>query len=148
MNARVPVAERHPGGLDRNRDLKLIHIARKQLNMAEDAYRAIVLGISNQRTSSSADLSGPERARLLQHLKACGFTPKPARPSVKLADDIHSRKVRSLWLQLADANKVTDRRESALVAYVKNKVGVDRLEWMSTAQFNVVVESLKQWLAR
>lgn len=148
MNARSPVAERHPGGLDRNRDLKLIHIAKKQLNMADDAYRSIILAISNQRVRSAADLTGPERAALLKHLKSCGFRPVQPVPRNVFPDEPQWKLLWSLWQQLADAGLVRDRRGPALTTYVKHQAKVEAMAWVTPSQLHSLIEQLKQWLAR
>lgn len=57
----------------RRRELAQIHIAKAQLRMAEDTYRALVRNFSKGRTESAGDLDFTERARLLAHLRACGF---------------------------------------------------------------------------
>lgn len=148
MNARSPVAARHPGGVDRNRDLQLIHIAKKDLGMDDDAYRSIILGISNQRVRSAADLTGPERAALLKHLKACGFRPKQPIPKDVFPDTPEWLKVWSLWQQLADAGLVRDRRGAALAKYVTHQVKVAAMAWVTPQQLHGLIEQLKQWLAR
>lgn len=148
MTSRARVADRHPGGEDRNRDLKLIHIARKQLGMAEDAYRAIVRGISNQRTDSSGALTQAERRQLLKHLKACGFRPVQPMPANVFPDDPQWRLIWSLWQQLADAGRVNDRRGGALAAFVKAQTGVDAMAWLDGRQQYQVIEQLKNWLGR
>lgn len=145
MTTRALVSDRHPGGLDRNKDLKLIHIAKKSLNMADDAYRAIILGVSNQRTSSSADLTGPERRALLNHLKACGFRVEKTKPAHIFPETAEWKLVWSLWQQLADQGKVKNRQAGALVAWVKKQTGVEAMTWVVVDQ---VIEALKMWVKR
>jgi phage gp16-like protein len=57
----------------RNRELARIHIARAQLAMDEDVYRATVRAISNQRTDSAKDLDYAEREKLLEHFRRLGW---------------------------------------------------------------------------
>jgi phage gp16-like protein len=79
----VSVAQRHPGGNDRNRELARIHLLKSALKMADDAYRGVVASISNQRTRSSGKLTAPERRQLIAHLVACtGKRPGPAKKNV------------------------------------------------------------------
>lgn len=148
MKPRARVADRHPGGEDRNRDLKLIHIAKKQLDMREDTYRAIIRGVTNQRTSTSADLSGPERQKLLKHLKSCGFRPIQPIPKNVFPDEPQWMLVWSLWQKLADSGKVIDRRGPALAAYVKHRIKVEAMTWVTPKDLDGLIEQLKQWLAR
>jgi phage gp16-like protein len=65
----------------RRRELAKIHIAAKQLGMdAADKdpnsdYRRMLWSVA--RVRSSGDLDEPGRRRVLDHLKAAGFKPKP-----------------------------------------------------------------------
>ena len=148
MNARQPVAARHPGGTDRNRDLKLIHIAKKQLAMNEDAYRAIVRGISNQRTDSSGALTGSERQQLLNHFKSCGFRASQPIPKNMFPDEPSWNKLWSNWQKLADQGKVIDRRGGALASFVRSQTKVEAMSWVAPSQLDTLIEQTKQWLAR
>jgi phage gp16-like protein len=132
----------------RKADLAAIHIAKKSLGWDDETYRDILWTVC--RVKSSADLDFTGRKRFLDHLRQCGFV-NPARPrKAAVAGQLTpvQRKMFSLWQQLADAGKVTERRMSALAAYAKRQTGVDRLEWLNGRQEDLVIESLKRWLAR
>ena len=58
------------------------------------------------------------------------------------------RKMWSLWQKLAEAGKTESRKMPALVAFAHRQTGVDRLEWLTTEQEQLVIESLKAWLRR
>lgn len=62
----------------RSRELAQIHIAKKQLGLDEDTYRAMLWAVG--RVKSSKDLDWTARKRVLDHLKRCGFKPHPGRP--------------------------------------------------------------------
>ena len=68
----------------RNNGLAQIHIAKAQLGLDEDTYRAMLWGVA--RVKSARDLDHAGRQKVLDHLKACGFksrapsTPTPGRP--------------------------------------------------------------------
>lgn len=55
----------------RNRELAIIHIAKQQLNMDDESYRAMLWACG--RVKSSKDLDYPGRVRVIDHLKKCGF---------------------------------------------------------------------------
>lgn len=130
----------------RQQDIRLIHVAARELRLSRDDYEAVLLAVCGVR--SSADLDGANRAKLLAHFKKLGFTVKPKTPSRALAPDAQSQKIRALWLSLADAGVVRNRSEAALAAYVKRQTGVDALQWLRPAQASAVIESLKKWLSR
>lgn len=135
---------------ERNVELAKIHIACQQLGMDEDSYRAMLMAIG--RVQSSADLDVFGRARVLEHLVSLGWRPVPrGRSDHKIAAtpaNPQDKKIRALWLAMADAGIVKNREEAALLAYVKRVTGCDRLEWITSAQAGRVIESLKQWQER
>lgn len=135
----------------RVRLIKLIHVARRDLAMAEDSYRAVIVGASKGRTSSSKDLRVNELEAALDHMKRCGFSVKPAKKAQQsrpLANDQQSRKIRALWLSLHQAGKVRDPAESALASFVKRMTGVEALQWLTGAQASRIIENLKHWKDR
>lgn len=58
----------------RKRDLAMIHIAKAELQMADDVYRNVLWTIG--RVESSAKLDHGGRQKLLEHFKACGWSGK------------------------------------------------------------------------
>ncbi|XLM22170.1 regulatory protein GemA, partial [Chromobacterium piscinae] len=56
---------------DRQRLIRLIHVAKRELALDDDSYRAILQRIGRQ--ASAADLSVPELNQVLEYLKRNGF---------------------------------------------------------------------------
>ena len=130
--------------------IKLIHVARRELQMDDDTYRLMLSGMpALGGLTSTADLSVPNLVLVLEQLKRKGFKVRPnttnKRPQAK---DGKSRKIRSLWLSLRDAGVLRDSSEEALVNFVKGATGVAALQWLTGAQASQVIEQLKQWLQR
>lgn len=139
----------------RKADLAAIHIAKAELGWDDEFYRSVMQAKCGVRSAGELDYAG--RKRFLAHLRACGWQGGPkARPAAGDRAGVRSRapltapqrKMWSLWQQLADAGLVDNRRMPALLAFVKRQTGVDRLEWLTGRQEDLVVESLKRWLAR
>lgn len=113
---------------NRQRLIRLIHVAKRDLSMDDDTYRAILQRIGKK--ASSADLTIPELEKVLEHLKRSGFKvrskakPAQAKPSRPLAQDGESKKIRALWLFLHELGAVKNPSEEALAAYVKRIAGV------------------------
>lgn len=143
---------------NRQRLIRLIHVAKRDLDMDDDTYRSILRQIGNK--SSAADLSVPNLEKVLEHLKRSGFkvrskgrqaavkrpaAPKSSRP---LAQDAESKKIRALWLFMHQIGVVKNPSEDALAAYVKRIVGVDALQWISGEQAETLIETLKKWAMR
>nr|VFK15039.1 MAG: Mu-like prophage protein gp16 [Candidatus Kentron sp. LPFa] len=133
----------------RARLIRLLHVGKRELGMADDAYRDILASLCGQR--SARDLSVAQLERVLAHLKECGFKitkKKTKRTSRALARDPESRKARALWLFLHELGVVRDPSERALAAYVKRMTGIDALQWLNGQEEWKVIESLKKWAMR
>lgn len=128
----------------RLRDLAQIHIAKAQLDMAEDVYRDLLMKLG--RVSSAADLDDAGRRAVLNHLKKLGFV--PAGPKSELAKTKQGRYLLVLWKELFLAGRVQDRREAALLAYIKNHAKVDHIKWLTDDHYSEMVRQLKQWVGR
>lgn len=130
---------------EKRKDIQLIHIAKQQLGMDDDTYRAMLWSVARVKSSTELDFAG--RKNVLDHMQACGF--KRTRPQPRaLADDPQSKKIRALWLELHAAGKVRNPSESALAAFVKRQTGRDALQWLAAREASAVIEELKKWLAR
>lgn len=131
----------------RVRLIQLIHVAKRELQLDDDIYRAILRRVGNTDSCVAMPISKLEA--VLEDLKKGGFQVQPkTSQSRSLADDVQSKKIRSLWLELADAGIVRDRSEKALASYIKRLTGVEALQWLSTRQASTAIESLKQWRKR
>nr|WP_262407279.1 regulatory protein GemA [Pseudomonas lactis] len=128
----------------------MIHVARRELRMDDDTYRLLLAGMTGlDGATSTADLSVPNLLRVLEQLKLRGFKVRPNnQPKRPLADDIQSKKIRSLWLTLHELGAVRDPSEAALAKFVLGMTRVSALQWLTTAQASRVIENLKQWLLR
>ncbi|WP_103035202.1 gp16 family protein [Castellaniella caeni] len=133
---------------DRQRLLRLIHVARRELVMDEDTYRGILQRVGN--AASAADLDESKLQKVLDHMKACGFKVRPnnRRVSRPLASTPSDKKIRALWLFAHELGIVRDPSERALAAYVKRLAGVDALQWTDGDQVLAIIESLKAWIMR
>ena len=146
----------------RDKDLAKIHIARKDLCLDEDTYRAIIRDIGKVPSGSSADLTATGRAKVLAHFRSKGWQSKPsgspghAQKEPGMASNAMIRKIRHLWLTLADNGVVKSRDEAALRAWVKSatkhlhpkKVGYAAPEFLPTSAASNVIEQLKKWADR
>ena len=142
---------------NRQRLIRLIHVAKRDLSLDDDTYRSILQRFG--RKESSSDLTVPELEQVLEHLKRSGFKvrskgkpakPKAvkAKPSRPLAQDAESKKIRALWLFLHELGAVKNPSEEALATYVKRIAGVDALQWISGEQAERLIETMKKWAMR
>ena len=138
---------------DRQRLIRLIHVAKRDLQLDDDTYRAILQRVGGK--DSSSDLTVPELEKVLEHMKRSGFKvrskakqPAPAKSSRPLAQDAESKKIRALWLFMHQIGVVKNPSEEALASYVKRITGVDALQWINGDQAETLIESLKKWAMR
>lgn len=83
--------------------LAKIHIARQQLGMDEDSYRAMLRSVGGVASAKDLDASGA--SKVLRHLERCGFKGQRndgRRPRVPASRDAQLRKIEAL---LADAGR-------------------------------------------
>ena len=127
--------------------IRLIHIAKSQLNIDDDTYRHLLQALTQK--SSTKIMTIRELKKVVDNLKAKGFKVKPPKKVGKITatKPIH-KKIRSLWLELAEAGEVKNRSEKAINSYVKRITGVEVMDWLTEKQAMVVIESLKCWQAR
>jgi hypothetical protein len=143
----------------RRADLAAIHICKQQLQLTDDSYRDLMWTVCQARSAGALDRTG--RKRFLDHLRQCikasGLEPRSgkAHPGATAKARHHARplspkqgKAWSLWMQLADAGIVRERSSSALNSFVKRIAQVDALQFCNGAQLDLVIETLKKWLAR
>lgn len=130
---------------EKRRDIQIIHIAKQQLGMDEETYRAMLWTVARAKSSTELDFAG--RKKVFEYLESRGF--KRTKPQTrKLADDPQSKMIRALWLQLHAAGKVRNPSESALAAFAKRQTGRDALQWLNAKEASALIEELKKWLAR
>ncbi|WP_087863765.1 gp16 family protein [Comamonas thiooxydans] len=131
----------------RNRIIKLIQVARRDLCLDEPNYRGILFAQGGNDSLAAMPIDGMQK--VLDYLKAQGFKVRKTRTDRKQATGIDASKVRALWLFLHELGAVRDPSEAALTAYVKRIVKVDDVQWMrSGRRVETVIESQKKWAMR
>jgi phage gp16-like protein len=130
--------------------IKLIHIAKSQLQLDDDLYRANLNELTGKRSCSAMTI--PELFKVLEHMKKSGFkVQSKAKPKL---NGSHA-KLYSLWQEMADAGFVKDRSYSALESWAKanckaqnDGVPVTKLEWFTSNMYYQAIEQLKRWFER
>jgi phage gp16-like protein len=128
--------------------LSKVHIARKELALAEESYRAILQRIAAR--SSAADCTDEQLDAVLAEFKRLGWSPKTRRPRSSVP---HVRKIYALWTALKP--HLDDGSDKALRAFVRRQTankahpdGIASPEWLDAEQANRVIEGLKAWGTR
>lgn len=126
----------------KNAELAKIHIAKKQLAMSDDAYRALLDSVAG--VASSKDLSPKGRADVLERMKTLGFDGKkryPGRPNT-IAGNPQLQKIEAL---LADAKRpwtyLTAKGKTP--SLLERLTGKQRLEFCSSVDLGKVIAALE-----
>lgn len=126
-----------------------VHIAKKQLGLIDDDYRAVILDVAG--VTSAADCTDGQLEELLKRFEARGFTAKAKtgpRPAARPADHPVARKARAMWISLYHLCAIDDPSEAALEAFARRQLGVEKLQWANQAQGFKLIEGLKAMAAR
>ena len=143
----------------RNGLIRLIHVARRDLNLDEHNYRAILFAQGGNESLAAMPIDGMKK--VLDYLKAQGFKVRKTKTDRKQATGKDASKVRALWLFLHELGAVRDPSEAALTSYVRRIAKVDDVQWMRGARRvdsgprpmvkgreELVIETLKKWAMR
>lgn len=126
----------HKANNARGRELGMIHVAKKQLRLDDDAYRAMLWSVA--RVNSAADLDAAGRERVIEHLKARGFKvtrggkrrPKPPADRADLVAKIRA--------QLIEAG----RPDTYADGMARRMFGVEQFQWCEPDQLRRIVAAL------
>lgn len=121
-----------------------VHMARKELGLDEDTYRAALKRVTGK--SSAGDMNDGELVRVLDDFKTKGWKAKAGRPAP--AAHPVARKARALWISLAQLGVVRDPSERGLESFAKRQLGVERLAWADQSQGYKLIEALKAMAER
>ena len=128
-----------------SRLMGMIRVAKAQLGMDEDTYREFLHNTLGKR--SLAGSTDKDQWRVVEALKRLGFQPRPVHKGKELPSDPQAKKIRALWLTMADCGIVKNRSEEAIASYVKRITG-QTLDTATVKQCQVVIETLKKWWDR
>lgn len=119
----------------RNQQLSKIHIAKKDLGMDDDTYRAMLMRIAGK--TSAKDLNPLQAANVLRELERLGWQPKRGRAKPKPAVD-REKLVGKIEAQLAEAGRPWAYGDGI----AKRLYKVEKVEWLNPEQLRGVVAAL------
>jgi phage gp16-like protein len=128
----------------RNADLAKIHVAKKQLGMSEDDYRAMLW--TQGRVTSSKDLDHAGRAKVLDYLKQVGFKAaaaksikRPSRPTPS-ADALPL--VRRIRAQLISLGRLPDTYADGVAKQMLGDDAPQFFEWCTPSVLTRISQAL------
>ncbi|MCX9146596.1 gp16 family protein [Erythrobacter sp. WG] len=126
--------------------LAKIHVAKKELQLADDDYRQILLDSAGR--TSAGDCTEAELERVLKRLQEIGFTPLTKAGAARPAQHPMARKARALWISLHHLGAVEKPSEQALEAFARRQLKCERLVWADQSQGYRLIEALKAMAER
>lgn len=127
--------------------LAAIHVARRQLGLDDDTARDLYERVTGKR--SAKEMSEAERNRVVQELRRQGFTQPPSTGTRRKLEGPFAKKLQALWIAAWNLGLVADRRDGALLAFVKRQTGIDHTRFLvAAADADKAIEALKGWTAR
>ncbi|MCD2176468.1 gp16 family protein [Rhizobium sp. C1] len=126
-----------------------IHVAKKQLGLDEDTYRAKLEVITGK--TSVKNMTEAEREKVLNVFRSEGFKPKAdRRPNGRLKlSGRFAGKLQALWIAGWNLGIFDHRDDAALEAFVKRQTGLDAVRFCRDAvDARKAIEALKAILAR
>lgn len=144
---------------DAKRLLTLVHVGRRELGLDEEDYRALLESVTGARSAKGLKVAQLEA--VVKAMRNIGFKVKVAAsgrrspPSSAKVQAPEVRKVRAIWITMYNDSFVRDGSDDALGSYIKRMTansnggaGINRAEWLTSAQAERVLEALKKWHIR
>lgn len=134
--------------MTRKAALAKLHIARKDLGLSEDDYRAALIRATGKRSASQLD--DGEREAALAEFRRMGWSgAPPLAPRAGRADGKYAQVLRALWLSAYNLGAVEAPGDAALTAFVERQTKISHTRFLThAADAARVIEALKSMLAR
>lgn len=133
----------------RRKLIAMVHIAKKDLELIDDDYRAILMEEAGVASAADADEAG--LAKAVDRFKARGWVPALAdgkKAAPKPADFPGAGKARALWISLHQLGVIENPAEPALEAFACRQLGCTKFQWAVRSQLDGLIEALKAMAMR
>lgn len=129
----------------RDKSFAIINIARTQLGIEDDDYRALLTNTVGK--DSLRAMTPGERDKVIDALKARGFK-KNGSNKTRASSKPYVRLIWALWRSCAQKGVVDDGSKSALRSFVTKRTGKTDPEFLTYGEATPVIEALKAMEAR
>jgi phage gp16-like protein len=122
----------------RRRDLAKIHVAKKELALSDEDYRALLWSVARVRSAGQLDSAG--RHRVIEHMVSRGFKPRAkGRTRPAASRELMVAKIRALLINDA-GGPLPDTYADAIA---RQMFKVERFEWCTPEQLHKIVQALE-----
>lgn len=130
----------------------VINIAKAQLGLDEDAYRAMLVRVTG--AASLRQMSDRQKQAVIEELKRKGFRIRSGGKALPLSTKPYIRMIHALWKSCHRAGAIENGSREALRAFCKrfvahgdDKIAVDP-DMLTHAQATPIIKALKEMEAR
>ncbi|MBP1862163.1 regulatory protein GemA [Rhizobium herbae] len=124
----------------------IINIARQQLGIEEEAYRALLVRVTG--LASLKTMSAHQHIAVMDEMKRLGFRLKKGGRTLPVATKPYIRLVHALWRSCHRKGVIADGSRQALRSFVKSRASVDDPDFLSYDQASPIIDALKAMEAR
>jgi len=138
------------------RHIAMIHIAKKDLALDDDTYRAMLKQITG--LDSCAKMKPWQLQNVIKELKAKGWKPRgnqqarrkvsPKSSHKKPGEKSMADKIRAFWIAMKKDGLIEDGSEKALHQFCHRMTGKYSPDWLTAFEATRVIEALKKWRTR
>lgn len=120
-----------------------VHAMAKELVLTDDSYRDVLERITGGRSAALCD--DRQLYDVVVEFQRLGAGRKTVRP---VADAPMARRARALWMNLWNLDELEEGSEKALASFVKRQTGKEDMRFCAAADFDKVIEALKDMCRR
>ena len=151
----------------RTREIQTIKVLVRKLGIDDGAYRTILADLTGHTSLVTVHVTSGQRQRVIEHLRDLerrmgladertarsaatkARTRRGSEMGFREEDPPQLKKVRMMWLALAEAGEVEAPTEAALNAWAKRqRLGADHVNWLDGHGLSRAIEALKEWHRR
>lgn len=126
--------------------IKKVHVAKRELNMHDDDYRATLLKVTGKPSTKIMNVADLDA--VMDEFKRLGWV-EAAQYRRKQTSPAHVRMIYGLWLEIGALGALRDPSKAGLRAFVKRQTGVAAPEFLRNfAEAKPVIEALKKMAER
>ena len=132
------------GKIDRSKIIQLIHIAKSQIGLSDEDYRAVLE--STAKKTSCSEMTLFELNEVLEAMKKLGFKVKKLETREEEigwdASKAQMDYIKGMWECVA-----RDKSDRALYKFIKRITGADHPRFMTVKDFQKVIIALRKMMA-
>lgn len=132
------------GKISRSKIIQLIHVARSQIGLSEEDYRAVLESTAGK--SSCSEMTVSELEQVLDAMKKLGFKFKKLETKeIEIGWDASKKQmdyIKGMWELVA-----RDKSDRALYKFISRITGADHPRFMSASDSQKVIIALRKMMA-